>query len=159
MTFAKASLGSTFYSKKDDITYKSIQKFTNKYSTTNDITPTNNKTFKTSFSYLLVENTKTHERYLGYFGDVMNETPTPITFTGDIKITLDDSTFISMPKSSTLVDELDSGTKKRGYAIAKLNSKKQPKQIKIELNKPLDTYQQQGYGKKIVFLLHAKNNA
>lgn len=36
-----------------------------------------------------------------------------------------------MPKSTTLVDELDSGTKKRGYAFTKLDSQKQPKQIEI----------------------------
>ena len=63
-----------------------------------------------------------------------------------------------MPKSTTLVDELDSGTKKRGYAFTKLDSQKQPKQIEIVLNKPINTYDQQNYGKNIHVSLHASAN-
>lgn len=38
-----------------------------------------------------------------------------------------------MPKSTTLVDELDSGTKKLGYAFTKLDSQKQPKQTRWQI--------------------------
>lgn len=55
----------------------------------NGITSTNTKDFKTEFSYLLVENSKAHEHYLGYFGEVINETTIPIKFTGDVKITIE----------------------------------------------------------------------
>lgn len=63
-----------------------------------------------------------------------------------------------MPKTTILVDELDSDTKKRGYAFAKLDSQKQPKQIEIVLNKPINTYDQQYYGKNNHISLHASAN-
>jgi len=157
MSFAKSKLGSTFYSKNDDTSYKLLQKFTNDHSTPNGITSTNTKDFKTEFSYLLVENTKTHEHYLGYFGDVINETTTPIKFTGDVKITIEKNKVLNMAKNNLLVDELDAGTKKRGYALIKLDAKKQFKRIEIEINKPLDTYHQQEYGKKVRITLHDKH--
>ncbi|MDW4409666.1 hypothetical protein [Staphylococcus saprophyticus] len=158
LIFAKAEIGNTFYSKNNDTTYKSVQKYTNNHSSKTGITSTNNKTFRTAFSYLLIENTKTHDLYLGYFGDVINETPVSIKYTGDVKIILDKKTKLNMPKSTTLVDELDSGTKKRGYAFTKLDSQKQPKQIEIVLNKPINTYDQQNYGKNIHISLHASAN-
>ncbi|WP_436861826.1 hypothetical protein [Staphylococcus caeli] len=157
MSFAKARLGSTFYSKNDNTTYKSIQKFTNNNTTPDGITSTDNKNFKTKFSYLVVENTKTHERYLGYFGDIINETPNPIKFTGDVKIIIGKNTVLDMPKPTSLVDELDVGTKKRGYALTKLDSKKQLKHIEIEINKPLDTYHQQDYSEKVEITLYDKH--
>ncbi|NWK83781.1 hypothetical protein HYE69_03045 [Staphylococcus sp. GSSP0090] len=159
MTFAKAEIGSTFYSKNNDTTYKSIQKYTNNDSSKTGVTSTNNNTFRTAFSYLLIENTQTHEFYLGYFGDVINETPSPMKYTGDMKVTLDKKTKLNMPKSTNLVDELDSGTKKRGYALVKLDSQNQPNQIEITLNQPLDTYHQQYYGKKVHITLHANSDS
>lgn len=149
LKFAKADKNEIFVSDEGMGEFKMLRKYTNSNSDKNGITPVSNNGFDFNFSYMLIQDVSTDEKYLAYFGEIINNTDKKLEFLNKVDFVTDTGEQLT-PEfgigTGALNEDLSSGSKTKGLHKVKLEYDEIPKQIGVSIDKVDDNENMKHYG-------------
>lgn len=150
LKFAKADKNEIFISDEGMGEFKMLKKYTNSNSDKNGITPISNNGFDFNFSYMLIQDVSTEEKYLAYFGEIVNNADKRLEFLNKVKFVTDTGEQLT-PEfgigTGALNEDLTSGSKVKGFHKVKLEYADDiPKQIGVSIDKVDDNENMEHYG-------------
>lgn len=150
LKFAKADKNEIFVSDEGMGEFKMLKKYTNSNSDKNDVTPVSNNGFDFNFSYMLIQDVSTEEKYFAYFGEIVNNTDKKLEFLNKVDFVTDTGEQLS-PEfgigTGELNKDLSSDSKTKGFHKVKLEYDDEiPKQIGVTIDKVDDNENMEHYG-------------
>ncbi|UXU51515.1 hypothetical protein [Staphylococcus arlettae] len=106
--------------------------------------------FDFNFSYMLIQDVSTEEKYLAYFGEIVNNTDKKLEFLNKVKFVTDTGEQLT-PEfgigTGALNEDLSSGSKTKGFHKVKLDYDDEiPKQIGVTIDKVDDNENMEHFG-------------
>ncbi|MEX6126046.1 hypothetical protein AB6F97_08610 [Staphylococcus arlettae] len=106
--------------------------------------------FDFNFSYMLIQDVSTDEKYLAYFGEIINNTDKKLEFLNKVDFVTDTGEQLT-PEfgigTGALNEDLSSGSKTKGFHKVKLDYDDEiPKQIGVTIDKVDDNENMEHFG-------------
>lgn len=138
---------------------KILKIFKNENTDENGFNEIDNNGFISNLAFVLVEDTNTGEKSLGYFGENINKTDKHIHFLGSVEFTTDTGEQIQpdggvFETNNKLIKEYNPNVKSKGYGIVKLDYQKEiPKSIEVKISQPQNNDDTNYWGQDITLNL------
>ncbi|TDL40598.1 hypothetical protein EVU91_01520 [Macrococcoides bohemicum] len=138
---------------------KIVKVFKNENTDENGFNEIDNNGFISNLAFVLVEDSNTGEKSLGYFGENINKTDKHIHFLGSVEFTTDTGEQIQpdggvFETNNKLIKEYNPNVKSKGYGIVKLDYQNEiPKSIEVKISQPQNNDDTNYWGQDITLSL------